>query len=134
MRRDQVIDARRELHLRQVAAAGEHDETSVRQRSSQEFGIRRRRRDTVFLALNHQQQHRKPGSERRARDGVVDTLEDRINGSMERSMKRSRSTRSPNGPVPSAALPRVRSRRPQSVRSSNHTGWGSPTPRRISRT
>ena len=30
MRCDQVIDARRELHLRQMAAAGEHDETSVR--------------------------------------------------------------------------------------------------------
>ena len=60
MRRDQVIDARRELHLRQMAAAGEHDETSVRQRDSQQFGIRYRRRDEVFLALNHQQGHRQP--------------------------------------------------------------------------
>lgn len=65
MRRDQVIDARRELHLRQVAAAGKHDEPSVRQRGSEQFGIRRRWRDAVFLALNHQQGHRKPISERR---------------------------------------------------------------------
>jgi len=48
MRRDQVIDARRELYLRQVAAAGKHDETSVRQRGSEQFGIPRRRRNAVF--------------------------------------------------------------------------------------
>jgi hypothetical protein len=45
---EQVIDARRELHLRQVASAGQHHETSVRQRCSEQFGIRRRRRDAVF--------------------------------------------------------------------------------------
>ena len=55
MPRDQVIHARRELNLRQVAAAGEHNETSVRQCGSEQFGIRRRRRDPVFFALNHQQ-------------------------------------------------------------------------------
>ena len=65
MRRDKVIDARRELHLWQVATAGKHDQPSVRQRGSEQFGVRRRRRDAVFLALNHQQGHRKPSSERR---------------------------------------------------------------------
>ena len=64
MRRDQVINGRRELNLRQVTAAGEHDETSMRERGSEQFSIRRRRRDAVFLPLNHQQGHRKPGSER----------------------------------------------------------------------
>ena len=64
MHSDQVIHVRGELHLRQVAAAGEHDETSVRQRGSEQFGIRRRRRDPVFLALNYQQGHRQPCSER----------------------------------------------------------------------
>ena len=64
MPRDQVIDPRRELHLRQVAAPGEHDETSVRQRGSEQFGIRRRWRDAIFFALNYQQAHRQPRSER----------------------------------------------------------------------
>ena len=48
MCRDQVIDLRRELNLRQVAAAREHDETSVRHRGNEQFGIRRRRRDAIF--------------------------------------------------------------------------------------
>jgi len=32
----------------------------VRQRSSEQFGIRRRQRDSVFLALNQEQGHGKP--------------------------------------------------------------------------
>jgi len=54
MRRDQVIDPRWELNLRQVAAAGKHDETSVWQGGSERFGIRRRWRDAVLFALDHQ--------------------------------------------------------------------------------
>ena len=63
MRRDQVIDPRWELNLRQVAAAGKHDETSVWQGGSERFGIHRRRRDAVLFALDHQHGHRKTGSE-----------------------------------------------------------------------
>jgi ABC-type transport system substrate-binding protein len=49
---DQVIDSRRELNLRQVAAAREHDETSMRQGGSEQFGILRGWRDAVFLPKN----------------------------------------------------------------------------------
>ena len=54
MRLDQVVNARGELYLGQMTAAGQHDETSVRQRGSKQFGIRRCRCDAVLLALNHQ--------------------------------------------------------------------------------
>jgi hypothetical protein len=47
MCRYQVVNARREFHLGQVAAAREHDETGVRQRGSEQFGIRRRRREAA---------------------------------------------------------------------------------------
>ena len=43
MRRDQVINACRELHLGQVAAAGEHDKPSMRQHGSEQFSIPSRR-------------------------------------------------------------------------------------------
>ena len=37
MRLDQVVNARGALYLRQMTAAGQHDETSVRQRGSKQF-------------------------------------------------------------------------------------------------
>jgi hypothetical protein len=52
MPRDQLIDARGELDLRQVAAAGDQDKTSVREGVDEQFGINRRWRDAVFVALN----------------------------------------------------------------------------------
>ena len=43
MRLDQVVNTRGELHLGQVTAAGQHDETSVGQRGSRQALYRRGR-------------------------------------------------------------------------------------------
>jgi hypothetical protein len=59
MRRDQVIDPRWELNLKEVAAAGKHDETSVRQRESGSAFVAA----GVTRSLDHQHGHRKTSSE-----------------------------------------------------------------------